>query len=314
MLAAVVRSGVVESVHDGAVAVVGVDGGLVASSGDIDRSFFLRSAAKPFQAAVAQREGAGLDPQQLAVACASHDGDPVHVALVAAILRQGGLSEADLQCPPEWPLSPAATRRLAYQGHRQPRRLWSDCSGKHAAMLRACRASGLPIETYLSPRHPLQEMVTAMIREVTAAEPEVGVDGCGLPVHSVTARQMALAYARLGSAPELAEVREAMARFPALVSGMHNADADVAVWVGGVAKRGAEGCIGVSLPGRVGVAVKCWDGSPRGAAVGLVAALDALGLLTPAARRGLRAHLERPVLGGGQPVGRVEPTLRLELA
>ena len=144
--------------HDGAVAVVSADGALVAHSGDIDQPFFLRSAAKPFQALASQEHGAALGPLELALACASHDGHPVHTALVGSMLVRVGLSETDLQCPPSWPLSPEAETRLRVEmgNSGEPRRIWHDCSGKHAGWLRACQSQGWPIDIYLAPDHPLQ--------------------------------------------------------------------------------------------------------------------------------------------------------------
>ncbi len=134
MLSTRTRSGVVETVHDGAIAVVGADGGLIASSGNIDRPFYLRSSAKPFQAHVAQREGAALRPIELAVASASHDGDPVHVAIGEEMRDAVGLGLEDPGCSPDWPLSVTAVRTLARRGHERRRRVWHNCSGKHAAV------------------------------------------------------------------------------------------------------------------------------------------------------------------------------------
>jgi L-asparaginase II len=128
LLAAKTRSGLVETLHDGAVAVVSADGDLIAWSGDIDRPYYLRSAAKPFQAAVAQQAGALLRPVELAVAAGSHDGHPVHVALVESMLHTVGLDASDLRCPASWPLSSDAERRLAGEGHVSPRPLWHNCS------------------------------------------------------------------------------------------------------------------------------------------------------------------------------------------
>lgn len=122
MLAEQVRSGLVETFHDGAVAIVEPSGELIASAGEIDRPFFFRSAAKPFQAAVAQLCGAGLERERLALACASHSGEPVHIALVRSILGGAGLAEGDLRCPPDWPLRAEAARRLARSGEVAARR------------------------------------------------------------------------------------------------------------------------------------------------------------------------------------------------
>lgn len=311
MLAEEVRSGLVETVHDGAVAVVSVSGELIASYGQIDRPFYFRSSAKPFQAAVSQACGAGLGREQLALACASHDGDPVHVALVESILASAGLTANDLRNPPGWPLSGSAERRLAASGHTTPSRLWHNCSGKHAAMLAATVASGWDPSTYLDRQHPLQIRITEAIRDVAGPVDPIGVDGCGAPVFATTAHGMAKAFARLSDADEFVEIFDVMHAFPALVSGVDNVDAAIATQLDAVAKRGAAGAIGIGLRRRLGIAVKVWGGSGLIAGVAGLAALDQVGALTPCARERLQQHSHPVVKGGGQAVGRFEPRLEL---
>lgn len=310
MLARVVRGGVVEAVHEGAVAAVDLEGRLVASWGDVDRPFLLRSAAKPFQAALSQEVGGALPGEWLAVASASHGAQPVHVALVRSILEEAGLTEEALACPPAWPAGEGARRRVAADGHRRPRPLWHNCSGKHAAMLRACRAAGWPTDSYTSPDHPLQRRVAGMLAEVTGGESgPPAVDGCGVPTFPATVVGLSRAFARLVSDDRWRPVAEAMHRFPALVSDAGRLDARLATCLHAVAKGGAEGCLGVGVFGRMAVAVKCWDGSSRGVQAGMLAALAELGLLPGIARRRL-ADLAAPhVYGGGKPAGRVEPAL-----
>ena len=311
MLAEEVRSGLVETVHDGAVAVVSASGELIASYGEVDRPFYFRSSAKPFQAAVSQACGASLVREQVALACASHDGESVHVALVESILAGAGLSAADLGNPPGWPLSGSAERRLVASGDTTPNRLWHNCSGKHAAMLAATVASGWDISNYLDPKHPLQVRITDVIREVAGPVDPIGIDGCGAPVFATTARGMGRAFARLAAADEFSEVFDAMHAFPALVSGFGNVDAAIATQLDAVAKRGAAGALGIGLRGSIGIAVKVWGGSGLVAGVAGLAALDQVGALTPYARDQLHRHSHPVVKGGGQPVGRFEPRLEL---
>jgi L-asparaginase II len=312
LIAEQVRSGVVETVHDGAAAVIAVDGTLVASSGDIDRPFYLRSAAKPFQAMVSQESGAALTSLEMSVACASHRGFPAHTALVSSMLGQAGLDESSLRCPHDWPLAPDAQRIVVRAGAVEPQRIWHNCSGKHAGFLRACVAQGWPVETYLSPDHPLQRRIVAFVGEVGGYDVEpVGVDGCGAPVLRTTARAMALMYARLGAESRLARAFETMHRYPSLVAVNGAGDAEIAVAVNAAAKGGAAGCVGVAVSGRFGVAVKSWDGLGTVANIGAVSALDQLGVLTPNARSALEPVLRPVVTGGDRPVGHYEPRLRL---
>lgn len=301
--------------HDGAVAVVSADGALVASSGDIDQPFFLRSAAKPFQALVSQECGASLDPLELAIASASHDGEPVHVALVQSMLAKARLDDSALQCPPNWPLSAASTARHRREGGDETRRVWNNCSGKHAAWLRACRAQGWPLDGYLAPEHPVQVRTIDVINELGGFPVSpVGVDGCGAPVHRTTTRVMGLLFARLATLSRLRDVFEVMHRYPALVSGTGNGDAAISVELNAAAKRGAAGCIGVAIEGRLGVAVKSWDGIQEVADAAAIATLAALGEL-PAIAADRLAALARPkVLGGGRAVGELEPRVELQWA
>jgi L-asparaginase II len=314
VLAARTRSGLDETVHDGAVAVVSADGSLIASSGDIDQAFFLRSAEKPFQAFVSQENGAELGLLQLAMAAGSHDGDPVHIALVRAMLSEAGFEESALLCPPSRPLSASAAARARGVGQDEMQ-VWNNCSGKHAAWLRACRAQGWPTDEYLAPDHPIQILVTDLVAELGGfpAGP-LGVDGCGAPVHRTTTRAMARLYSCLASEARLSEVFTAMHRYPALVSGIGNGDAAIATNVNAAAKRGAAGCIGVAVGGRLGVAVKSWDGIQEVADSAAIATLTALGEVPAVAERRLDPLARPRVLGGGRVVGQLEPRVSLRWA
>ena len=313
MLARQVRSGLTETIHDGAVAVVAADGGLIASFGDIDRPFYIRSAAKPFQALVSQESGAGLEPLELAMACASHRGFPVHVELVRSTLERGGLDESALHCPADWPLSPVASRLVAEAGvAKSPRRIWHNCSGKHAGFLRACVGAGWPTSTYLHPDHPLQERVVAVVSELGRFPVgPVGVDGCGSPVLRTTARAMATLYASLASIPRLEDVFTVMHRYPALVGSNGEGDTEISIATNTAAKGGAQGCIGVAVPGTGGIGVKSWDGLGQVANLGAVSALEQIGRLPIGPRASLEEVLRPPVTGGGQEVGRLEPEFTL---
>jgi L-asparaginase II len=311
VLAVEVRSGLVETVHDGAVAVVNTGGQLVASFGDIDRPFYLRSAAKPFQALVSRDNGAHLAREQLAMACASHDGHPVQVALVESILQGAGLSPTHLGNPSAWPSNSAAARRLAASGATAPSRVWHNCSGKHAAMLAATVASGWDPTSYLDPAHPLQVRIADLVREIGGPVEPIGIDGCGAPVFATTARAMGRAFATLSSAPEFVDVFAAMHSYPALISGPGNPDTVITTNLDAVAKRGAAGALGVGLRGQLGLAIKVWSGSALVSGVAAAAALDQLGVLTPYGRERLEVIARPIVKGGGLPVGRFEPRMEL---
>ncbi len=312
MLAVVERSGLDESFHRGCVAAVDAAGRVIARHGDVDRRFYVRSAAKPFQAAVSVELGADLVPEHLAVACASHDGTPVHVAIVRRILADGGLDESDLQCPPSRPLGRGADLLWAARGEVERSPIFHNCSGKHAAMLRACVAQGWETDGYLEPDHPLQHRQLQSMRDVGAlVDDRVGVDGCGAPVFRVSAVSLALGFTALFR-PRHDRVWTAMHRYPALVSGVGNVDAELGVGLDAIAKRGAEGLLAVAVRGRGVLVVRCWDGSERAVAVAIGEALRQLGWIDDRSR--LRTRLERRVRGGGRVVGTVRPAFRLEFS
>lgn len=306
MLLGIVRSGLVESRHP--VTVVAVDGSGAAifrSGDDLDTPFFMRSAAKPFQAVVAQRRGAALAPEQLAVAAGSHGGQPVHVALVEEMLASAGLGAADLLCPPAEPSSEGARRRAAAAGEGA-RRLFHNCSGKHAAMLRACVARGWPLD-YARPDHPLQEEIRAEVALSTGETPDpVGVDGCGVPTFRTTTAGLARAFARLATDPALVAVADAVARFAPLTCDGDRAEAELARWSHSAVKGGAQGCIGVAWRGGLGIAAKCWTGEGAPAAAAAAAVLRRLGLLSDHAWEMLAGVAHPVVEGGGRPVGSLE--------
>jgi L-asparaginase II len=315
-LARVIRSGLVESVHVGDVAVCDHRGRLVASAGDPNRILFARSCAKPLQGAVSWRaaEDPSIPDREVAVTCASHNGEPVHVGAVRAVLQRAGLGPDALRNPPGWPLDPASMARA----HHKNREL-HNCSGKHAGMLLACVRSGWELETYRRRSHPLQKRVLrAMLRATGREGVEIGVDGCGVPVHGMRLRDLATLYARLGRPDELGDLEEAVSRCvgamlaePYLVGGRDRVDTAL-LGEGLVAKSGAEGLECVAIPpAGLGLAVKVADGGWRAGPPAIVAALRQLGALDPAAVRRLAAFAEPRVTGGGETVGRLAPELRL---
>lgn len=310
-LAVADRSDLIEEYHDGAVAVADPSGTIVAASGDIDRSFYFRSAAKPFQAAASLEAGAPLNPVQLAVAAASHSGDPVHVALVRSILAEAGLSEADLGCPPARPFA-AADRRLAAGGDVEAARRFHNCSGKHSAMLAACVASEWETGTYLDADHPLQQRIGRLVAEVSGVEVgPPGVDGCGAPVWRTSVAGMARAFSRLENDERFAAVRRSMGQYPLLVSGMGRGDGMIGQWLGAAAKGGAAGCMGLAAAGH-GIAAKAWTGSSEVAGAGVGLGLEHLGLITRSVADGLADVLSPPVWGGGKVMGRIRPVTVLD--
>jgi len=309
-LVRVIRSGLEESIHLGHVAVCDADGRLVAWAGDPDRPVFARSCMKPLQATVslAAIGDERIPDREVAIMCASHNGEPVHVGAVRAVLRRARLGPEALRNPPGWPID---DRSMARAHH--PNREFQDCSGKHAGMLLASVRNGWSTETYRRRSHPLQRRI---LRAVCAAADldsvEVGVDGCGVPVHGMPLRSMATIYARLARPERLGALEpradravEAMLSEPYLVGGRDRVDTAIMSETGDVlVKSGAEAleCASVLSSG-LGVAVKIADGGHRATSPAMIDVLRQLDALT-ATQIKLLGRFARPdVTGGGEAVG-----------
>ena len=307
-LAEVLRSGFVEGRHHGSVAVLDASGRLVASAGDPYGPVFPRSSNKPMQAVAMLRSGLSLsDPADLALVAASHDAEPFHVQRVRSLLHSHGLSEADLRCPADLPLSDPARAAVLRDGGG-PSPVLMNCSGKHTGMLLACLAAGWSIEDYTDPGHPLQKACRHAVEDLAGEwVSAVGVDGCGAPVMAISLCGLARAFLGVVSAaPGTARrtVADAMRAHPELVSGTGRDDARLMRGVPGLlSKGGAEGVVAVAVPGAGAVALKIDDGAMRARMPVLVPALRRLGVEAPV----LDELAETPLLGGGRPVGAVRP-------
>jgi len=278
------RGGWVETVHEVHVAVMDSSGRLVARTGDPELVTFWRSAAKPFQALPLVEDGAagrfGLTSEELALACASHSSEPGQVARVRELLGKIGCSERDLLCGPHPPLSDRVAHDYQTRGVRLTA-VYSNCSGKHAGMLALARHHGWPTEFYTRLEHPVQQRCLAEVSrwtDVPAVEIKTAVDGCGVVCYGLPLRNMASAYARLGTADR---VRDAMLRHPELIAGEGRPCTEMMRAHPGrvIAKVGAEGVYCALLTQeKLGVALKVTDGHAIAAALAMAAVLEALGL------------------------------------
>jgi L-asparaginase II len=302
-LVEVVRSGAVESVHRGSVVALGADGRPAVSAGSVDSPIFGRSSNKPLQAVGMLRAGLDVDGPDLALAAASHNGEPDHVAGARRLLAEAGLDTAALRCPPALPIEEEAHR--AADG--RPDRIYMNCSGKHAAMLLTCVRAGWSTVDYTDPAHPLQKEIRSTIEELAGEKvTAIGVDGCGAPIFALTLTGLARGFARLTTAmPGTYErrVADAMRAHPFLVAGTGREDTTMMTAVPGLLmKGGAEGVHGAALPTGAAIALKIDDGAARARVPVLLEVLHRLGVETP----GVTAD---PVLGGGVPVGEFRTVL-----
>jgi len=280
------------------------DGVIIVAIGEVHRPMFPRSSNKPIQATAMLRAGLELpDDADLALVCASHNGEPEHVERVLRMLAAAGLTEDDLRCPPDLPLhQPSAHAVLAAGG--AARRAYMNCSGKHAGMLATCVARNWSLPDYVEPKHPLQRAIAATLAEL-AGEPvaATAVDGCGAPLSGVSLAGLARAFAGLATAAAGSagrRVADAMRAHPFLVAGTGREDTLLMAAVPGlVAKAGAEGVHAVALPDGRAIAVKIEDGATRARLPVVVAALRAIGVDEP----GLAELAEEPIMGGGRVVG-----------
>jgi L-asparaginase II len=325
-VAVLVRRGArVESQHRVAYAVADPDGRMVEAAGDIDREVFPRSAIKPLQALALVESGAAerfaVSERELAVACASHSGEPEHVALVRAWLARLALDPAALECGAHPPLHGPSAQRLAAAG-RAPERVHNNCSGKHAGMLTLARHLDAPLAGYSRAEHPVQRLIAEILRDMAglAALPAPAIDGCGVPTWPIPLGRLAGALARFacpaalpaGRAEACARVQAAMLAHPQLVAGTDRACAEIMSAARDVlVKTGAEGVYAACLPRRrLGVVLKVEDGAGRAAPVALLALLRALGALDAGAAATLAGRMQPELRNhAGVVVGRIEPAV-----
>jgi L-asparaginase II len=304
-------------VHRGAAVLLAADGSTLLSVGPAAAPMYPRSSNKPFQAAAMLRCGLDLDGELLALAAASHSGEEFHVAGVRKILAGAGLTEDDLQCPPDRPLDDQEYRNMLVSGEPADR-VHMNCSGKHAAMLATCVGAGWPTASYTDPERPLQLQIRAVLGELAGERVRVvGVDGCGAPLFGVGLAGLARAFRALVlAAPGTPErmVADAMRAHPEWTSGTVRPERALMAAVPGLlVKSGAEGVEGFALAdGRAG-AFKIDDGAARGRVPVTVALLRRLGVdaESGADQTVLDALATSPVTGGGRVVGEIRAAARL---
>jgi len=304
------RSGLVESRHRVHAAVVDADGHMLLAARDPHTVTWWRSCAKPFQVMPFVANGGfaslGWGINELALACASHGGEPEHVALATAMLERLGLTEQALACGPHVPLAERGADLLRASG-QAARRIHNNCSGKHAAMLARAHVESWSTDEYHLPTHPVQQIAWQSVAAWTgmpASAIAVGVDGCAVPVFGLPLSQMALSYARLAQRATRGEdapsqVVEAMTRRAFLVGGTGRFDTLLMDACGGrvVCKIGAEGVHTLAiLSTGVGIALKVEDGSMRAQYAAVLAVLERLGMLSSAVPDALLALARPPIL------------------
>ncbi len=312
-VAEIVRSGFVEGHHYGSVVVLDPDGSVAWSIGDVDSPILPRSCNKPMQAVGMLAEGLDLDGELLALAGASHSGEPFHIDAVRRVLAGAGLDESALQTPPDYPIDDEAREAYIRAGGERSS-IAMNCSGKHAAMLATCVVNDWDTATYLAAEHPLQQGIAKRFESLTG-EPiaAVAVDGCGAPLLSASLVGLAQAFRTVSLATDGPEARVAQAfrDHPEFASGTRRDEAKLLRAIpGAIGKAGAESCYAVGLPDGRAVALKTDDGAPRVRPVLMAAALRRMGVDREPGVDGdaVRATGVVELLGGGRPVGEIRAT------
>lgn len=325
----VYRGKYVESIHYGSVAVVNTQGEVVKSVGDPEFRTFIRSSAKPIQALPIIFSGAAekynLTTKEIAIMCASHNGEDVHVETVRGILQKIGVPEEKLDCGVHLPYHKPSADKLVKAGI-EPTPIYCNCSGKHTAMLTLCAYYGWDVDNYIDINHPLQQLMLDVISDITEVprdEVWLGIDGCGVPVFGLPLKNMALAYAKL-SQPETLPLKyqqaarvitEAMHTYPLMVGGTGRICTDLMEVMDGkvFAKAGAEGVYCVGFVGQgLGLAVKVDDGNSRGRSVVVLKAMEDLGLISAEELAQLETHRHPVVKNHHQTViGEIKPAFTL---
>lgn len=275
MLATWERCGHVEVAHYGVVSVSDCQVP-VYGLGETRRVTPLRSVGKPFQLAALADAGlplAGFSAREIALMASSHNGEQQHVEALTRLLERSGLGEVDLACGTHQPYRSWVTRRP----------LTNNCSGKHVAMLSACRAHDLSIKDYWAADHPVQEMVRVGLAAHFPHRRDVGIDGCGVPTYAVAVEDIARAYARFAVSddPALSVIRSAYMAEPFYLGGTDRIDSYLTEQYGLLAKSGSAGVWAASVPRHgLGVAVKVVTGDENVAAIVAILVLEQLGVLS----------------------------------
>ncbi len=332
VLVEVTRGSVVESRHRGSIAVVDVTGKAVLQWGDTDRPVLPRSAIKAIQALPLVESGAAdafaVSEAELAIACASHNGEPMHIAIVRGWLDRMELGESDLECGAHWPRNHQKTLHDMVRAGQEPGPAYNNCSGKHTGMLATALHLGEPLGGYVSPTHGVQQRILGTLEALCGldlGDAPRGTDGCSVPNWAIPLNNLALAFARIGApddtlppkrAAAATRIRKAVAAHPEMVAGTGRyctammAAAGEAIYV----KTGAEGVFCAALPEYgLGVALKCDDGAPRASQMMLTAVLRRIGALDDALAARLDALVTVPIENcNGNTVGAIRPSSELE--
>ncbi|KAL4749331.1 hypothetical protein BDW72DRAFT_204873 [Aspergillus terricola var. indicus] len=331
------RGGVIENKHYIHAAVADANGILLCYVGNPSRVTLARSTAKPAQALAILETGAldqfGFDDGDIALMCASHSSEDVHIARATRMLCKVQAREQDLQCGGHASLSETVNTG------------WIR-AGLHAGMIGGAKALTAQSDEYHLPGHPMQVRIQRVFAELSgldARDIEWGIDGCNLPAPALPLLNLARVYCCLaasadeaavpGAVPaprsqQLSRIFGAMVQNPQLVAGQGRfCTALMEAYKGAlVGKLGADGCYGVSVraseqtkalgaEGAIGIAVKVEDGNIGILYSAVVEILQQLGVGTTAIWEALEGfHRPRIINTAGVVTGSLQFALRVQKA
>lgn len=329
LLVHVTRGRLTECFHRGHIAVSNASGEMLYELGNRQHVTYARSTAKLLQVVPLVETGAadhyGFTPAEIAVMCASHNGEREHVQAVQSILTKLGLDESALLCGAHQPYDRQTREQLA-ANNEKPSSLHNNCSGKHAGMLALAKYLNMPLTAYIERDHPIQKHITETIAELAQIKVDdlvIGIDGCGVPVFGLTIEQLALAYSRYGHGEYVSDNRAAACRRivaalreqPFYLAGSERFDTRLIEVTNGriIGKMGAEGVYAITVPASsLGIAVKVEDGAARALYPTVVETLKQLLLLNESELAQLSEFHTPAILNrSGKHVGTIEPSFKL---
>ncbi len=312
LLVEITRNGTVESQHFGSAVVCDYKGSVLEQWGDVDQLVFPRSALKPMLAINVVESGASdhfaLDDAELALACASHQGEAMHTDKVSAWLGRLGLHQDHLACGAALPDDLTNAHNLLASG-KTGCRIHHNCSGKHAGFLTTCLHQGLSLENYHLIGHPVQKSSLETLSDLAGVDIRqypAGIDGCGFPAPTMPLFRLGHAIARFAKpsvfsnerSQAIRRLHSALIREPLYAAGHGTVVSELNSVTNGavLAKTGAEGVLIAALPKLgLGIALKIADGNARARPTAMLAILNHLGIISDHEKSHLKVHINPPI-------------------